>query len=205
VKIRKHLSYANVVATLALFVALGGGAYAVSNVTSGEIKNETIKSADLRDRKAVRGSDVKRNALGGKEIAEQSLDAFRFAPVTGAEPGACDPESSTFVNCAAATIKLSRPSRLLVVATGGQRSEGGPADATCEVRIDGSPTAIDANPGEETSDNTSANATNGFARTLVTPAPLASGSHDVAVACSEGLGDVRIQHPTIAAIAIATK
>jgi hypothetical protein len=204
-RIRRHLSYANVVATTALFVALGGGAYAVSQVSSGDIKNDTIRSADLRDRKAVKGVDVKRDSLGGKVIAEKSLDASRFAPVAGAEPGTCNPDAATFVTCSARTIRLSRPSRLLVVATGGQRSEGGPADSTCEVRIDNTPTAIAAHPGEEATDNTSANATNGFARTLVTPQALGAGAHEVALACNEGLGDVRIQHPTIAAIAIATK
>jgi hypothetical protein len=204
-KLSKHLSYANVVATVALFVALGGGAYAASQITSGEIKNETIRSADLRDRKAVRGADVKRDALGGKEIAEQALDASRLARIVGSEPGACNPESSAFLDCAQVTISLQRRSRVLAIATGGQRSDGGPADAICEVRIDGASTAIDANPGEETTDNTSANATNGFARTLITPEPLAPGSHDIALACNQGLGDVRIQHPTIAAIAITAK
>ena len=37
--IRKRLSYANVMATLALFVALGGGAYALSR---GEVKSKHI-------------------------------------------------------------------------------------------------------------------------------------------------------------------
>ena len=55
-RIRRHLSYANVTATVALFVALGGGAYAVSKVNSREIANDSIKSVDLKDRKAVRGS-----------------------------------------------------------------------------------------------------------------------------------------------------
>lgn len=204
-RLRKHLSYANVVATVALFVALGGSAYAVSQITSGEIKNETIRSADLRDRKAVKGSDVKRNTLGAKEITEQSLDASRFARVVGSEPGACDPESSAFLSCARVTITLQRPARVLAMATGGQRSEGVPATSECEIRIDGTPTAISANPGEEGTDSTSASATNGFARTLVTPEPLAAGSHEIALACNQGLGDVRIQHPTIAAIAITAK
>jgi hypothetical protein len=204
-EIRKHLTYANVVATTALFIALGGGAYAVSNVTSGEIKNDTIKSADLRDRKAVKGADVKRDALGGKEIAERSLDASGFLPVAGEEPGACDPSSTAFVDCAAVTVNLHRRSRILGIATGGQRSEGSQASAECEIRIDGTPTPISANPGEAASSNTSALATNGFARTVVTPELVASGSHQISLACNESDGDVRIQHPTIAAIAIATK
>ena len=204
-KLRKHVSYANVVATVALFVALGGSAYAVSRITSGEIKNDTIRSSDLRDRKAVKGVDVKRDALGAKEIVEQSLDASRFAPIAGAEPGACDPGSSAFVDCASVTIELKRRSRVLAIATGGQRSEGGAAKAVCEVRIDGAATSISATPGEEVNSNTSALATNGFARTIVTPEPLAAGAHEIALACNQGLGDVRIQHPTIAAIAITAK
>jgi hypothetical protein len=204
-KLRKHLNYANVVGTAALFVALGGGAYAVSQITSGEIKNETIRSADLRDRKAVKRSDVKRNTLGGKEIAEQSLDASRFSPIAGNESGGCDPESSTFIECASTTIRLQRASHILAIATGGQRSEGGAAKAICEVRIDDAQTAIDANPGEETDDNTSATATNGFARTVVTPEPVAPGTHEIALSCNQGLGDARIEDPTIAAIAITAK
>jgi hypothetical protein len=205
VKIRKHLTYANVVATTALFVALGGGAYAVSNVTSGEIKNDTIRSADLRDRKAVKGTDVKRDALRGKEIAEQSLDASRFLRLVGQEAGACDPGSATFVDCAAVTVNLRQPARLFAIGTGGQRSEGDQAKAECQIRVDDAPTALAANPGEEAMDNTSGGATNGFARTIVTPEPLGPGPHEVALSCSEVDSDVRIQNSTIAAIAIATK
>jgi hypothetical protein len=204
-EIRKHLSYANVIATTALFVALGGSAYAVSEITSGDIKNESIRSADLRNRKAVKGADVRRDALGGKEIAEQSLNSSRFAPMTGSAPGACNPESSTFLDCASVTINLQRASRVLVIATGGQRSEGGPAKAECQLRVDDEATALGSNPGEEATDNTSGGATNGFARTLVTPNPIPAGSHRVALACSEVSADVRIENPTIAAIAIATK
>jgi hypothetical protein len=67
IKLRSHLSFANVIAMVALFVALGGTSYAVtkvgaknikknavrskhikkSNVTSGDIRNRTIRSQDL--------------------------------------------------------------------------------------------------------------------------------------------------------------
>jgi hypothetical protein len=204
-EIRKHLNYANVVATAALFVALGGSAYAVSEITSGDIRNDTIKSGDLRDRKAVKGQDVKRNALGNKEIAEQSLDASRFAPVAGQEPGGCDPQSSGFTVCADVTLNLARASRVLAIATGGQVSDATGAKASCEIRVDGASTPIDANPGEDGADDTSDLATNGFARTIVTPGALAAGSHEIALACTEISTGVRIEDPTIAAIAIATK
>lgn len=59
---RDRLTYSNVVATLALFIALGGTGYAAATITSGDIKNRTI-----------RGGDVKKNALGGNEINERKL------------------------------------------------------------------------------------------------------------------------------------
>jgi hypothetical protein len=59
---RDRLTYSNVVATLALFIALGGTGYAAATITSSDIKNRTIK-----------GGDVKKNALGGTEINERKL------------------------------------------------------------------------------------------------------------------------------------
>ena len=42
-----RLSYANVVSTLALVLAMSGTAYAVATVTSGDIVNKTIKVKDI--------------------------------------------------------------------------------------------------------------------------------------------------------------
>src|SRR5829696_8926620 len=61
-RVRTRLTYANVVATLALFVALGGTGYAAAKVTSGDIKNRTIKRVDIR-----------KNTLTGTEIRESRL------------------------------------------------------------------------------------------------------------------------------------
>ena len=53
-KLRARLSYANVMATIAVFIALGAGAYAAVNlpknsVKSKHIKNAQVKNKDLRD------------------------------------------------------------------------------------------------------------------------------------------------------------
>lgn len=68
-----RLSYANVMATAAMFVALGGGAYAVSNVNSADIKDDSVKSEDLKDEKAVKGEDVKDGDLTGDDVDASSL------------------------------------------------------------------------------------------------------------------------------------
>jgi hypothetical protein len=58
-----RLTYANVVATLALFIAVGtGGAYAVSKIDGSDIRNRSLT-----------GKEFKANSVGGKVIRESSL------------------------------------------------------------------------------------------------------------------------------------
>jgi hypothetical protein len=61
-RIYRRLSYANVVATLALFIALGGSSYAVSKISGSQIRNGSIT-----------GKKLKRNTLGGARIRESRL------------------------------------------------------------------------------------------------------------------------------------
>jgi hypothetical protein len=71
----------NVVAYLALFVALGGTAMAAKPMLTGaDIQDGTINTADLRDRDStaypgpsIQGIDVEANSLTGAEINEASL------------------------------------------------------------------------------------------------------------------------------------
>ena len=68
-RLRSHLTYANIVASLALFLALGGVGYAAATIGSGQIKNNTVRSKDIRN-KTVVGKDVKNNALGSAQVKE---------------------------------------------------------------------------------------------------------------------------------------
>lgn len=80
-KLRSHLSYANVTATLALFVALGGTSYAALTlprnsvgskqirtgaVGSSEVRNRSLKTADLSlsARASLRGAKGDTGAAG---------------------------------------------------------------------------------------------------------------------------------------------
>jgi hypothetical protein len=55
-KIRRHMSYSNVVASLALFVALGGGAYAAATITSADVKNDSLTPRDFKDIRHLKAS-----------------------------------------------------------------------------------------------------------------------------------------------------
>jgi hypothetical protein len=61
-RVRRNLSYANVMATIAVFVALGGGAYAASQINGAKLKN-----------RSVAGAKIKKGALGGTEVNESRL------------------------------------------------------------------------------------------------------------------------------------
>lgn len=61
-QLRPRLTYANVTATIALFVALGGTSYAAITVTGRNIKDGTVTSADVRDR-SLRAHDFRRGEL----------------------------------------------------------------------------------------------------------------------------------------------
>jgi hypothetical protein len=66
-RIRDHLTYANVMATLAVFLVLGGGsAVALSG-------SNTVQSDDLGPGAQVKVPDVAANAVGSSDVINESL------------------------------------------------------------------------------------------------------------------------------------
>ena len=82
-RLRRHLTYSNVVSTLCLFLVLGGVGYAAStvkknSVTSKSVKDGSLTGADLKDG-GLTGSDVKNDSLTGEDVVESSLKAVPSA------------------------------------------------------------------------------------------------------------------------------
>jgi hypothetical protein len=67
-KLRQHLTYANVMATIAVFIALGGSSYAALRISGKSIEKRSIPA-----------KKIKRNSLTGKEIRESSLNRVPWA------------------------------------------------------------------------------------------------------------------------------
>jgi hypothetical protein len=76
---RARLSYANVMATIAVFVALGGSSYAALRVTGKDVKDETLTGADVRNR-SLTGADVKNNSLTGADLKPSSVHGSDIRP-----------------------------------------------------------------------------------------------------------------------------
>ncbi|MBS1891861.1 MAG: hypothetical protein JST59_11250 [Actinobacteria bacterium] len=76
--LRKRISYANVTATLALFVALCGGAYAATQISGRDIRPHSLSARNYRA-SSVTGRAVKEKTLG---IVPRARDAARLDGVT---------------------------------------------------------------------------------------------------------------------------
>jgi len=78
-KLRSRLSYANVMATIAVFIALGGTSYAVAtgSIGSREIKNNSVRSKDLRNN-TIRGKDIRTGTIRSSDVGNGSLLAEDF-------------------------------------------------------------------------------------------------------------------------------
>lgn len=69
---KRHLSYGNVVSTLALFVALGGTSYAAAEIAGRDVKNNSLTGADVRNG-SLTGKDVKNRSLTGVDVKNRTL------------------------------------------------------------------------------------------------------------------------------------
>lgn len=81
-RILARLSYANVMATVAAFMALGGVGYAAATIGSGDVVNNSLRSKDVRNNalrgkdirnKTIQAADVGLNKLTGAQINESTL------------------------------------------------------------------------------------------------------------------------------------
>lgn len=101
--LRRRVTYANVVASLALFVALGGSSYAAIKVGSKQIVNNSVSSEDLRNndvhgrdiaKDTVRGTDVRDGDLQGRDIRDNTVSGDDVKESSfGTVPSAFDAET----------------------------------------------------------------------------------------------------------------
>jgi len=129
------LTYANVVATLALFVALGGSSYAALTITGRNVRNSSLTGKDVRNN-SLTGSDVKR--LKGGDVTDGSLLAKDFKAgelPAGAKGDKGDP--GTPATRLFAQVTSSGNLAYGSGATGASRSNNGTYDVQFDRSLDG--------------------------------------------------------------------
>jgi hypothetical protein len=99
--VRRHLTYANVMASIAVFVAMSGGAYALSlpkkSVGSKQLRTGAVTNKKIK-KNAVTGSKVKADALTGSDVNESKL---------GKVPSATTADTATTATTATNATKLN--------------------------------------------------------------------------------------------------
>src|SRR3954471_956155 len=104
--LRARFTYANVMATIAVFVALGGSGYAASKINGKNIKNKSISGTKLKNRtiasrkikkstiKALKGTTGATGASGAPGRNGDSASSMLTGRITGLP--ATDPAATRF-------------------------------------------------------------------------------------------------------------
>lgn len=89
---RRHLSYANVISTICLFVLLGGGAYAAARLPAKSVGTAQLKAG------AVTGAKIKDGTITGAKVDSRTL---------GPVPTATNADHATSADSATSTGKAA--------------------------------------------------------------------------------------------------
>jgi hypothetical protein len=92
--LRRRLTYGNVMATVAVFIALGGSSYAALSITGRDVVNGSLTNRDLKPN-TLGGSRIKESRLG---TVKRARNADRLNGVTAAR---------LLVRCREGTIPVS--------------------------------------------------------------------------------------------------
>jgi hypothetical protein len=87
---RSRLTYANVMATVAVFIALGGASYAAlkvpkNSVGAKQLKKNAVTTAKVK-KEAITAAKVKKGTLTGTQINASTLGVVPSATVAGSAP-----------------------------------------------------------------------------------------------------------------------
>jgi hypothetical protein len=97
-RLKRMLSFSNVIALIALFVALGGSVYAAGKINGKQIKSNSIPGNRLKTG-SVTGKQVKAGSLTGKQVVGSSLTGVSASSLA----------SVTYVSSAPVTMDASVP------------------------------------------------------------------------------------------------
>jgi len=77
-QIRKRLTYANAMSSLAVFLVLGGAAYAAKKIGTHELKGASVTTAKIK-RNAVTASKIKQNSIATAKIVNGAVTGGKIA------------------------------------------------------------------------------------------------------------------------------
>jgi hypothetical protein len=105
---RRHISYANVMATIAVFFALAGGSYAAIQIPKNSVGSKQLKKSAVTSRaiknNTITGADVDEAKLGTVPVATRAVSAGSAATAANADTLDGLDSSQLKLRCAGGTI-----------------------------------------------------------------------------------------------------
>jgi hypothetical protein len=221
-EIKKRLTYANVMSSIAVFLVLGGGAA----IAAGQLGKNSVGSKQLK-RNAVTTAKIKKGAVTGAKVKTGSLKASNFAagqlpagpkgdpgPSFGAfGNSSCGSLGKGFDTCVSTGgVNLPSSGHVLLIASGEWDNDDPeptdpeptepPNSGECRLSVDGSPVSQEVTFGEETLVH-GIDEGGSISMNWIT-GPLSAGSHSFAFECRETGGSVYNDEAMLSAVLLGS-
>jgi hypothetical protein len=116
-QIRKRLTYANVMSSIAVFFVLGGGAaYAAKKIGSNQLKPNSVTTAKIK-KEAVTTAKIKKDAVTGAKVKESTLGTVPSATNAGAVNGQTATKVFAKLNIGQSNVQIASIAGFTITAT----------------------------------------------------------------------------------------
>lgn len=112
VAIRRRATYANIVATLALLLSMGGTSYAII-ITGAQVKNGSLTTKDIKNR-TLTAADVKPNSLGSAQVGIIGPSDIRAGAIGSTQLAAGAFDASHLAGAAKVQLPIFELDRILI-------------------------------------------------------------------------------------------
>lgn len=218
-QIRKRLTYANVMSSIAVFLVLGGATAIAAGLAKNSVGTKQLKKNAVTTKKikngAVTGAKVKAGSLTASNFAAGQLPAGPAGPKGEQGPvgptfgatgeGGCDGLEAVFEVCASTgSVKLPASGRVLLVASAEWDNDGSaaPNSGDCRLTVDGSPVDPEISFGEDT--ETHGVDEGGSISLNTVTGTVSAGDHTFALECIEDQPNVFIEEAMISAVLLGS-
>jgi len=199
-RLRRGLTYANVMATIAVFLALGGASYAAL-----KLGPNTVGSKNIIDGQVHR-ADIGKNAVDSSKVGDGKLLAKDFAkgqlPVSAANSNDPSPDVSLPAELTALSTSITTrsPSRIIATASANVKGDAG-SDVYCFLQIGRGPNFRRISRGAY-ADFAGAGPNQDAALPIVGTAIEPAGTYTVRIECGHSAGNASYTAGNLAVIAV---
>ena len=198
-RLRRGLTYANVMATIAVFLALGGASYAAFKLGPNTVGSKNIDGQ-------VHRADIGKNAVDSSKVGDGKLLAKDFAkgqlPVSAANSNDPSPDVSLPAELTALSTSITTrsPSRIIATASANVKGDAG-SDVYCFLQIGRGPNFRRISRGAY-ADFAGAGPNQDAALPIVGTAIEPAGTYTVRIECGHSAGNANYTAGNLAVVAV---